>query len=233
MTADYIRQRFDAFNAQIFGGKLPPIPIVMSNAKTFAGQCCYRSRRTLLGKTENYDFRLKISRRVEMADDELDDIVIHEMIHYYIGYFQLKDTSSHGPLFRRMMDEINKRYGRHVSIRHDLTRQQTLQAAESVRRWHVVAVLSFADGRKGVKVLPCVAQSILKYRSAVLRADGVTGVELYMTDNTFFNRYPCSSALKVHFLDGDTIVANLADSYYVSVAGQEVSVAKEPGMPSR
>lgn len=231
-TIDYVKRKFDIFNGQMFGGKLPPIHIVLSNARTFSGQCSYRTRRTLLGKKENYDFKLKVSTRIDMDEDELDDIIIHEMIHYYIGYFQQKDSSSHGPLFRKMMEEINAKHGRHISVSHRLTRQQAVDAVEAVRRWHVVAVMSFDDGRMGIKVLPRVAQSILRYRNCVLRAKGVVGVEMFMTDNPFFNRFPSSSALKVHFQEKAVIDAHLAQSYRVMVSAGEVSVEKTPCTPS-
>ena len=57
MKADrqYIERKFEEFNRQMFAGKLPPIPIELSDAKTFLGQCVFKIRRTLFGKTEKYD----------------------------------------------------------------------------------------------------------------------------------------------------------------------------------
>ncbi len=105
-TIPYIEQKFEEFNRQIFGGKLPRIPVQLSHAKTFLGQCVYKKRRKLLGRTELYDFQLRINARIDLPERELEDIIIHEMIHYYIGYHQLKDTSAHGRLFRQLMDDI-------------------------------------------------------------------------------------------------------------------------------
>ena len=43
----------------------------------------------------------------------------------------------------------------------------------------------------------------------VLASKEISSVQLYMSNNMFFNRYPNSSALKIHFLDADEIVKQL------------------------
>ena len=156
MKADitYIKKKFEEFNKQMFAGKLPMLPIELSNAKTFLGQCVFKIRRLPNGRTEKYDFRLRINTRVDLSEQELEDTVIHEMIHYYIGINQLNDTSAHGQIFRRIMDDINVKYGRHLTITHKVTKEQREQAYEKRQRWHVVAVVEFKDGKTGLKVLP-------------------------------------------------------------------------------
>lgn len=224
-TTDYIRQRFDKYNQEIFGGKLPVPAIALSQAKTYSGQCSFKTRRTFLGKPEPYDFKLRFSVRVDYAEEEFDDILIHEMIHYYIGYFRLSDTSSHGPLFRRMMAEVNARHGRHLSVTHHTSQQQAQQAVEGVRRWHVVALVHFDDGRTGIKVLPRTAESIMKYHHGVLRAGEVTGVDLYLTDHPYFNRFPVSSAFRVHFPNTPAYREALAGAERLTCNGQHLWMA--------
>ena len=67
-TVPYIEQKFEEFNRQMFGGKLPKIPVELSDAKTFLGQCVYKKRRKPFGKTELYDFRLRINTRVDLPE---------------------------------------------------------------------------------------------------------------------------------------------------------------------
>ena len=83
-TIPYLEKRFEEFNRQMFAGRLPKIPIELSNAKTFLGQCVFQKRRRLLGKVEHYNFRLRISQRFDLSEQELEDTLIHEMIHYYM-----------------------------------------------------------------------------------------------------------------------------------------------------
>ena len=98
-TVPYIEQKFEVFNRQMFGGKLPKIPVELSDAKTFLGQCVYKKRRKPFGKTELYDFRLRINTRVDLPEREIEDTIIHEMIHYYIGYNSWKMPRHMGRFF--------------------------------------------------------------------------------------------------------------------------------------
>lgn len=223
ITISYIKQKFNDYNRLMFGGKLPPIPIQLSNAKTFLGQCRYKKRRTLLGKTENYDFQLKISVRIPLTEQEVEDTIIHEMIHYYILANQLKDTSSHGVLFRKMMNEINARFGRHITISHRGTKEQKEQALAKDIRYRVVAVVSFHNGKTGLKVLPRVLPSILKYYNGVLASCGVRSIRLFMSNNTFFARYPSSSALRIHYIDEAEVMAQLEGAERMGCDGKRIT----------
>lgn len=194
----YLQQRFDHFNRLIFGGQLPALPILLSRATTFAGKCEHRTRRTLLGSIEPYDFRLRFSVLFDFTPDELDDVIIHEMIHYHIAFHRLRDASAHGPLFRQIMDDINRRYQRHVTISDHLSREQAAAVNSQRRTVHVIAAVRFADGRPGVKVLPRIRQRIQFYRTTMLAQPTITGIRLYLSDDPFFNRYPNSAALSVY-----------------------------------
>ena len=206
----------------MFGGKLPKIPVELSDAKTFLGQCVYKKRRNPFGKTELYDFRLRINTRIDLPEREIEDTIIHEMIHYYIGYNHLKDTSAHGQIFRQIMNDINENFGRHITISHRSTKEQSEQLQDKRRRYHVIAVVTFNDGRTGIKVLPRVLRSILYYYNNVSANRDIKEVQLFMSNNPFFNNYPNSSALRVHFLDSGTICQNLEGAERMVCDGRSV-----------
>ena len=201
VTIPYVEQKFEEFNQLMFAGELPKLPIELSDAKTFLGMCVYKKKRTLLGKTVCYDFRLRINTRIDLSEAEVEDIIIHEMIHYYIGYNKIVDTSAHGQVFRQMMNTINERYGRHIRISHKPNKEQKEQLYGTKQRWRVVAYVTFNDGRTGIKVLPRIAHRIVNYCDVVGQDSKVQSIELYMTNNPFFNRYPNSSALRVYYID--------------------------------
>ena len=67
-------------------------------------------------RTKFYDFSISVSNYYKLTTEQIDDVLIHEMIHYSIAYTGLKDTSSHGIVFRGMMDKINRTFGRHITI---------------------------------------------------------------------------------------------------------------------
>ena len=65
----------------------------------------------------------------------------------------------------------------------------------------MVALVIFKDKRTGVKVLPRIVPKIVNYYNAVSRGNSVDRIELYVSNNPFFNRFPSSSALRVHYID--------------------------------
>ncbi len=223
-TQSFIEERFQVFNRQMFGGKLPPVAICMSNAKTFLGKCTYRKRRTWYGKVEYYDFRLRINTRIDLPEQEVEDILLHEMIHYYIAVNRLSDRSSHGPRFRQMMDDINRQHHRHITISFRGTATQREQLLDQRRVWRIVAVVRFRDGRKGIKVLPRVVASIVRYCHHVRTVSDVTDVILYASDDIFFSRYPRSSALKVHYIDADELQTHLDGARSLVIEGDTIRI---------
>lgn len=221
-TQSYIEQKFNLFNQQMFEGKLPPIPIEMSDAKTFLGKCVYKQRKNKSGKLECYDFRLRINTRADLPEQEVEDTIIHEMIHYYIGYYHLEDISTHGPVFIKIMNAINKRFGRHITVSFKGSAEQREQLMDKRQHYHVVAAVRFHDGKTGIKVLPRIIERILHYYNVVSSAKEVASVSLYMSNNIFFNRFPNSSALKVHYVDEDVINENLSDAEPLPCDGKTI-----------
>lgn len=211
-TVQFIEDKFSQFNAMMFGGQLTMPPILLSRARTFVGQCAAKKRRTLFRGTELFDFRLKFNVCFDLSEREWEDTIIHEMIHYHIGVNKLKDTSAHGKLFRQIMTTINQRYGRNLTISHRSTPEQKEQIYGSRKVWHVIALVSFADGRKGVKVLPRIRQRIQTYRSAMLRDSRITSVDLFLSNDTYFNRFPNSSALNVVMAKEEEFMPHIAQA---------------------
>ena len=210
-TADYVKQKFEEFNRLCFGGKLPDIPVRLSNARTFLGQLAYKKRRTWTGKIEYYDYVLKISTRVDMPEREVEDTILHEMIHYYIKVNNIKDSSTHGVVFRQIMDSINTRFGRNITISYKLTDEQKKQATDKRPKWHVLAVAQFNDGRTGIKILPKYKERIVNFKKKVFLIQGVKSVEFYFTRDPFFNRYPVSSAIRLHIISGEELNAHFPE----------------------
>lgn len=230
ITEKLVRDKFEFFNRQIFGGKLPMPRIGLSRARTFLGACTFKTRRGLLGKKTRYDFAIRISTMFDMSETEFEDTLIHEMIHYYIGVNQIEDTSAHGQKFRSMMADINSRFGRRINISHRSEGDKGNASAEGVavqrRQYHVIAVASLADGRTGFKVLPRVAPSILKFYNGLLSSGMVKTVSLFMSDSPFFYSYPNSSSLRVHIMERDTVMQHLEGAMNIYCDGKTLRVER-------
>lgn len=129
-TIPYIRSRFDEFNARFFAGALPPVPIKLSNARTFLGKLTFTKRRKwLFGEWTYSNFVLRINTRFDLPEQLIEDTILHEMIHYYIAVNQLRDTSTHGRLFRQEMKRINVEGNRHITISYRLKNMPPLTPA--------------------------------------------------------------------------------------------------------
>jgi len=224
MIADitYIKRKFEEFNQQMFAGQLPEIPILLSDAKTFLGKCCFKKRKLENGKMEYYDFSLRINTRLDLPEREVEDTIIHEMIHYFIAYKNLEDATSHGPIFQHIMNSINEKYGRNLTISYKSSDEEKEALVDKKQHYHVVAVVVFNDGRSGIKVLPRIIPRIVNYYNNISRQKEIAVVRLYMSNDVFFNRYPNSSALKVHYVDAEVIKEHLKGAEVLECDGTTI-----------
>ena len=93
-TADFLEERFGEFNQTFFGDALPPIPILLSDVKSYAGMYVHRRR------TSGVTHQIKINVRMDLPREVYEDTLLHEMIHYAIDLSGKRDDAPHGTLFR-------------------------------------------------------------------------------------------------------------------------------------
>jgi len=197
-TVEYLEERFDTFNRMCFDGALPRIPIKLSRARTFVGRLIYRPVRDWRGRVvRREDFVLRISTYFDLPEAEIEDTLIHEMIHYWIAWKGIKDTSSHGKEFRRIMKEINALHGRNLTISHKSTPEE--QDRDTRVRDHWFCVSQLADGRTALTVAaqPCIA----RIRRAFRWSPTVRSQTWYRSRDPWFNRYPHCRSPKIFPVD--------------------------------
>lgn len=221
-TIPYIEKKFEEFNHQIFGGKLPKLPIELSDASGFLGKCVYQQRRLANGLKEYSDFSLRINTRFDLPENVLEDTIIHEMIHYFILWNGLHDSSDHGDIFKAIMTSINTAHNRNISISHHGSAEEKEQAVSTKRVWHVIAAIYFKTGRTGVKVLPRTVPKILDYYKAAIAHPEIGEVKLFLHDNPFFNRYPTSAAFRIHDIDQELLETNLVKARKLKINGTQI-----------
>ena len=215
-TISYIQSRFDEYNYRFFGGSLPALPIKLSHAKGFLGKVTFtRRKHGLFSGDQNEDFVLRINVRIDLPEEVVEDTILHEMIHYYIAVNQWKDSSTHGVLFRREMQRINETGGRHITISHRLN--ETQQAQAHIHKKRVVAVVRFADGKTGIKVVPKQMRHIRYWDQTAPRRFAIAQIEWYYTDNEYFAKYPSSIAMKI-FLIKDPSELPLANAPRLNIS---------------
>lgn len=203
-TANFLEERFGEFNQTFFGDALPPIPILLSEVKSYAGMYVHHRR------TSGVTRLIKINVRMDLPSEVYEDTLLHEMIHYAIDLSGKRDDAPHGTLFRQMMQMINEKGDRHISISHSLPRGTT-DHIDRRPRWHIVAVLTTAKGPM-VKVLPRIAQRIRRYYDAVIESPEISEIRLFSTRNPYFNRFPVSGAFTAYVVDEEKLMSELSDA---------------------
>lgn len=227
-NVEYIKSRFDEFNRKMFAGHLPAIPVRMTDAKSFLGQCVSRIRILPDGRKEHYDFYLKFSIYYDQPQNVIDDTIIHEMIHYFILYNGLPDSSPHGQIFRSIMSNFNREYGLNLRVSHRNSPQGNIQPANNGKRtWHIIALVVYHSGQTGFKVLPRVASKAIKYHDTVLQSPEIKSVQLYIHDNPFFNQFPTSAALKVHLHDNAELLRNMKGARKLKITSRGLTPSTE------
>lgn len=221
-TVSYIENKFEEFNRLIFGSRLPKLPIELTDAGSFLGKCVFQQRRLPNGLLEYSNFSLRINTRIDLEESVIEDVIIHEMIHYLILWMGLQDSSEHGDIFKAIMSSINTAHNRHINIRHKGSEEENAQAVSTKRIWHVIAAIYFKSGKTGVKVLPRTVPKILDYYNAAVSHPEIDNVTLYLHDNPFFNRYPTSAAFRIHDIEKSLLESNLEKGRKLKINGAQI-----------
>lgn len=222
MTPDipYIKEKFRKFNQLFFKSSLPEIPVRLSTARTYHGLLQCKMRRNLSGKVEAYDYVLCVSTRYDLPEVEVDDTIIHEMIHYYILYHRIHDDAPHGHQFVGIMNRINAEYGRHVTIRHKIG-DECHQRDTEVRQ-HLICVTEFANGKRGITI--STRTRLFQLWNEIPQLSGVVSVRWYISTDPYFNRYPRSSSLKVYTIPQDELEDHLQSAKSLKKIGDTIRV---------
>jgi len=209
-TVDFIQRSFAYFNKLCFNGSLPPIPIKLSNARTFLGKVTFIGKRNLFGKIVRFEnFTLRISTAFELTDVELEDVILHEMIHYHILLNGIKDSSAHGREFRKMMREFNLKFGRNITISHHLTPAQRITGTVK-NRTNYFCVSQLSDGNWGITV--CANTRLFEIHRSLPRYYKLQSMTWYGSADPFFNRFPRSKTPKIYKITKEELDTHLRDA---------------------
>ena len=210
----FVERSFAKFNELCFAGELPPIAVKLTKARTFLGKVTYKGVRGLFGRVVRYeDFCLRISTSFDLPENEWEDVVIHEMIHYYIARSGIRDTSTHGRVFRQMMSLINEKYSRSISIRHH-SAQGRMEPRRCKPRINYLCITQLNDGNYGITV--CIEEKINYLRRVLPRYFKIKSMTWYVSDDPFFNKYPRSRTPKIYKISREDIETHIERAQRVS-----------------
>lgn len=112
-----ILAHFHTFNVEYFNGILPIPNVKVTKAYKYVGRfsCKVNSR------NEYCNFLIEMTNNFDYTEEQLRDVLIHEMIHFYLLYVGEDPKCTHGRKFKKMANDFNKRYGMNIDTRVDIS----------------------------------------------------------------------------------------------------------------
>lgn len=213
-SLQFIHERFDFFNKLVFDGRLPQIRIrISSSVRTYGS---LRHPRVFRSAPKASDFTLSVSNRLDLDRTVIEDTLIHEMIHLYILYFRIEDTSAHGPEFRRMMNEINSLHGRNITVSRRV--ESAERATDRVVRPRLVIVSELAGGESAVTV--CSSRSAAGFAEILQSNSRIRKWHIYLSADPVFAAYPLSRKLRFYRIAPDELARVLRNARHVVYDGK-------------
>ena len=221
-TIDYIKQKFQEYNELCFEGKLKPLPFKLSSSRTMLGAISYMKEKNPDGTWHYYGFIFRISTLIDMPEKEIEDTIIHEMIHYYIFSNQMQDTSPHGEIFIRMMKDINVRFNRSITISHKTTKEEHDKDTEV--RQHIICVSRMRNNQRGVTI--ATKSSLFKLWDEIPKFPNVVECSWYVTTDPFFNRFPRAASVKIYPIPAPDLEEHLSSAQPLVKTGNSIRIKK-------
>ena len=125
-----ISYKFNQYNREYFGGILPrPSFELMDSFNTFGlFECDFYG-------DEVDNPVIKISQNYDFTSEQVRDILVHEMLHYYLAYTGQDTRVRHGRAFLREAKRLNDTYGMNISSKINKDEYSATEESSSIRRF--------------------------------------------------------------------------------------------------
>lgn len=222
-TIDYIQRKFQEFNDLMFDGKLNPLPFKLTSARTFLGQVRFYQEKQPDGSMRYMNFQFVISTKVDLPESEVEDTIIHEMIHYWILSNQMQDTGPHGDLFLGKMKEINVKYNRNLSVAHKATKEEVDNDKEI--RQHLICIVRMKTNQYGILIAS--KSRLFQLWDEMPKFPKAAECNWYVSTDPFFNRFPRSTSVKLYPITREELEAHNSDFKPLVRTGNNIRIANK------
>lgn len=108
---------FNECNKKYFNGSLPSPKYGLMNKLNILArfECNKNKKREKPIKWQE----IKFSDCYDFPEDVFRNLMVHELIHYYIAWNGIKDNKDHGKEFMRIANELNTKYNLNVTKKVD------------------------------------------------------------------------------------------------------------------
>lgn len=133
VTLDLLSQCFYQYNFMYFDNELPTPNFGILHSFRTCGFFEYTKGgwfdknvyNPIISITDYYDFTL----------DQLEELMCHEMIHYYLAYTGKDRNCRHGKEFKKMARIFELNYKIHITSHVDLTKYERRKGTPSLEYW--------------------------------------------------------------------------------------------------
>lgn len=87
-----------------------------------------------LDKTIN-DPVIKITNYYDFTQEQFVDVMVHEMIHYYLAWYGIDRRCTHGKEFKKMAREFNLKHHLNITIKIDVSMLQRREGMSKLWFW--------------------------------------------------------------------------------------------------
>ena len=126
---------FDTCNMEYFEGKLLFPQFELLHSFRTCGYFKYM-KGGWFDKTI-YDPVIMMTDYYDFTEKQFVDIMVHEMIHYYLAYTGEDRRCRHGKEFKKIADNLNRKYGLRVIPYLDLSQYKRRSRTPSLSYWFV------------------------------------------------------------------------------------------------
>lgn len=107
---------FYEYNKKYFGGilPLPNFGLIHSYRTVGFFSCDFDDDGNMINQ------KIEMSDNYDYLDNQFKDILLHEMIHYYLAYVGLDVQGLHGEQFLNMANEFNRKYHTNITPMVDI-----------------------------------------------------------------------------------------------------------------
>lgn len=204
-SLNYLIHRFTHFNEHIFDNRLP-LPEMKLTSDIYRAGCTTST--TANGITQ---WTIRISIRFDRPVDHYDNVLVHEMIHYYIGYCGIKDDGPHGRFFVNMMKEINSKYGMGIEVSGLFPDSVIAQFPHHQRYFCIVR---FQDGQIAIQV--AAKNKVLQLWDFYDAIPYIKDVRWFTSTDPKLGLFPLTSGPSFQFIDEDKAYEMMEKAFPIS-----------------
>lgn len=188
----WLHASFDTFNRLYFNNALPCPRLSLSQSRTRLGSMSCKHKLTWKGYRP-CRYAIHVSTYYNQTERQYQNVLLHEMIHYYIAYKGIVDTSPHGKVFRQMMKNLNEKYGWEISVssRMSETKSVCVQSSATPR---LILLLEVQGRGHFVSVVNPKYASVMEHE--LQRLSEVKQHAWYQSTDAYFDGFPVVRSLR-------------------------------------